>query len=127
LLIKPIEAIIALGEEAGMTLPRFLRLQIERGMDKAAEGSTVLREGLLFSQRSYEEMAVSPHHNEREQKMLESFDKLAAKATFGVPNSEELKYERMRIEYHYEPLIIEWDEIKNRWESLIYDLYLWSL
>ncbi len=127
LLIKPIEALIALGEEPGMTLPRFLRLQIEKGMDKAMEGSVAVREGLVFSYNSYKAMAASPHHNERERQFLESFDSIAAKSAFGVPNSEELKYERMRIEYHYEPLIIEWDEIKNRWESLIYDLYLWSL
>ncbi|PKP05187.1 MAG: hypothetical protein CVU11_01975, partial [Bacteroidetes bacterium HGW-Bacteroidetes-6] len=127
LLIKPIEALIALGEEPGMTLPRFLRLQIERGMDKAMEGSVVIREGLLFSYNSYKAMAVSPHHNERERQILESFDSIAAKSAFGVPNSHELMYARKRIEFYFEPLIIEWDTIKDRWEDIVYDLYLWSL
>ena len=36
--IKHIEDLIALSEEPGMTYPKFLRIQIERGLDKAAEG-----------------------------------------------------------------------------------------
>ncbi|PLW94027.1 MAG: hypothetical protein C0592_04290, partial [Marinilabiliales bacterium] len=44
-LIKPIQDLIDLGEEPGMTLPKFLRIQIEKGMDKAAEGMVVQRDG----------------------------------------------------------------------------------
>ena len=39
-LIKCIEDMIAVSEEPGMTYANFLRIQIERGLDKAAEGVT---------------------------------------------------------------------------------------
>lgn len=55
-LTKPIEDIIALGEEEGMTFPRFLRLQIELGLDKAMEGSVVVREGMFMIMNGQKQM-----------------------------------------------------------------------
>lgn len=126
-LVKPIEELIALGEEPGMTLPRFLRIQIEKGMDKAMEGSAVVRDSLDFSYQNHLHLGYNPHQIEREKKKLECFDLLAKDAAFGIPNTDELKYSTNRIDYEFDPAIQEWEEIISRWESLLYDLSLWSL
>ena len=127
LLTKPIEDLIRLGEEPGMTYPRYLRIQIEKGMDKAMEGSITIREGMVFLLGMTEALPVSPHHIECEKQKLELFDCLASESKIHVPNSDELGFGIRRIDHHFEPFKIEWNEIKGRWEDMIYDLYIWSL
>lgn len=127
LLVKPIEDLIRLGEEPGMTLPRFLRLQIERGLDKAMEGSVVVRDGMEFSYGNYAAIAFSPLYIEREKRKLDLFDKLAAENPFKVPNADELKYGLLRIDYEFEPKIKRWEDIEDRWYHMLDDLYTWSL
>ncbi len=127
LITKPIENLIALGEEPGMTYPRYLRIQIEKSLDKAMDGSALVREGLVYLLGMTRAMPVSPHHIERDKQKLELFDKLAAESKIGTPNQDELSFGHRRIDYHFEPLINEWSEIKSRWEDMLYDLYIWSL
>jgi len=125
--IKPIENLIALGEQPGMTYPRFLRMQIEKGLDKAMEGNAVAREGYEYSYEFYKAMARCPHHIEKAKKKLDLFDELGAKSKFGIPNMDEISYGHRRIDYDFEPSIILWENIISRWESMIWDLYYWSL
>jgi len=124
---KPIDDMIKLGEEPGMTYPRYLRIQIEKGLDKAMEGTIAAREGMLFLLGMTEALPASPHHIECEKQKLELFDRLAAASTIHVPNSDELNFGIRRIDHRFESMKIEWDEIKSRWEDMIYDLYIWSL
>lgn len=127
LVIKPIEAMISLGEEEGMTLPKFLRLQIEKGMDKALEGSVMLRDSLEFSFEWTKAFPASPFHIELAEKKIKLFDRLAEASPFKIPNNDELSFGQRRIDYEYEPLIKRWDQITGRWDDLLWDLSFWSL
>lgn len=42
LLTEPLQKLIDLGEQPGMTLPKFLTIQIEKGLDKAAQGLSLI-------------------------------------------------------------------------------------
>jgi uncharacterized protein YdaT len=124
---KPIEDLIKLGEEPGMTYPKYLRIQIEKGMDKALEGSLAVRSGIVFSYGMAKALPSNPYYVENQKQKLELFDKLSAESKLNFPNSDELHSGFTKIDYHFAPLINEWKEITDRWESLLYDLYLWSL
>ena len=114
-LIEPIEALIALGEEPGMTFPKFLRLQIERGLDKAMEGAGVVRKSLLYDLDWAKAQALSPHHIKRCEARLSVFDDLANANQFGVPNSKELQWTTKRAERPFDQPLAKWDNIGRRW------------
>ncbi|MBN2728535.1 MAG: hypothetical protein JXR53_04860 [Bacteroidales bacterium] len=126
-IIKPIQALIDLGEEPGMTLPNFLRIQIEKGLDKAAEGTAVQRDGQEYLMNFAQAMMVSPLHIEKERRKLKAFDDMAAKNKFNVPNTRELSLVNDDIDRELEPQIKKWDKIKRYWENLLWDLDFWSL
>jgi len=127
LITEPIEALIALGEEEGMTLPRFLRLQIEKGMDKAIEGSILQRNGYVFIYEINKANSFNPHYIEKSRRLIEMYDELASKAKFGVPNSHELTQRDIRIDYEFDLPIAKWNVIVRAWENLLDDLSFWSL
>ena len=126
-IIKPIQDLINLGEQEGMTFPNFLRLQIEKGLDKAMEGAIVARKGLETEKEFILAGPVSPYHIQQIEKKLTKFDELAAKHKFGVPNWKELNMAINDIDREFEPQIIKFNTIKKMWEKLIDDLSLWSL
>lgn len=126
-LIKSIQDVIDLGEKPGMTLPRFLRLQIETGLDKAMEGSVSTRNGLETEKEYILSNPISPIHIQIIEEKLEKFDELANANKFNVPNSTELKYSFEDIERLHENDIQKWDQIKTRWNDLLNDLSVWSL
>jgi hypothetical protein len=126
-IIRPIEKLIALGEQGEMTYADFLRLQIEQGLDKAIEGSVSTRKGLVYSLEWAEACQISPHHIEKCRKHLSVFDELSSKQKFGVPNSKELQWALNDIDYEFEPSIIKWAEITSRWKEILDDLHEWSL
>lgn len=126
-LIKPILKLIELGEQPGMTFPTFLRLQIEQGLDKAMEGTGVVRDGLVYSLDFAEALPSNPFQIEIAKKKIESFDKLVAGSKFKTADISELNYMFDDIEREFEPKIREWNAIKDLWESMISDLYDWSL
>jgi hypothetical protein len=126
-LIKPIQALIDLGEQPGMTLPRFLREQIERGLDKAAEGSAVIRNTYAGELEIAIAMMVSPHYISQHEKQLVVYDNLAAKAKFNVPMAKELQWAIDDVRREFEPDIIKWDKIREMWEGLLDNLHFWSL
>lgn len=125
-IIKPIQDLIDLGEEPGMTLPKFLRLQIERGMDKAMEGAVVARKGLITELEFTEVNPVSPYHLEKAKEKIAKFDELAQKQKFNVPNWKELSLAQDDIDRKFAPDIAKWETIKRWWEDLIWDLSFWS-
>lgn len=126
-IIPAIEELIQLGESPGMTLPDFLRIQIEKGLDKATEGAVATRKGLVYSQDWAKASAISPFHIDKAKEDLHVFDALAAKQKFGVPNWTELKWAHQDVKYKYEPDQIKWGEITDRWESILSDLSFWAL
>jgi hypothetical protein len=127
LITEPIEALIALGEEEGMTLPRFLRVQMEKGMDKAMEGSILQRNGYVFLYEFNKAQSYNPHYIEKNKRQIEMYDELASKSKFGVPNSKELTQRDLRIDYEFDLPIATWDAIVKSWENLLDDLAHWSL
>ena len=127
LIIKGIQDVIDLAEQPGMTLPRFLKLQMEKGLDKAMEGSVVARNGQKYILEATVSNPTSPYHIEKETKKLEAFDELASKNKFNLPNSKELSFIHRDIDYQYANDIAVWEEITKRWESIIFDLSFWSL
>lgn len=126
-LIKPILNLIELGEQPGMTFPKFLRLQIETGLDKAMEGTGVVRDGLVYGLDFAKAIPANPYTIEIAKRKLESFDKLASCNRFKVPDVSELNYAHDDIDREFEPKIRQWNSIKRIWESMIGDLIEWSL
>ena len=126
-IINPIQDIIDLGEQEGMTFPRFLRLQIEMGLDKAMEGAIVARQALETEKDFVLAAPVSPYHIQRINKKIEAFDKLASVHKFNVPNWKELNFAYSDIDREFEPKIIKFNKITNMWGKLISDLSFWSL
>ncbi len=126
-LIKPILKVIELGEQPGMTFPTFLRMQIETGIDKAMEGTGVMRDGLVYGLEFAEAIPANPYYIEVARKKIEAFDKLAAGNRFKIPDLKELNYLHDDIDREFEPIIRKWDGIKRIWESMMWDLFDWSL
>jgi hypothetical protein len=126
-IIQPIEDLIALGEQGGITFPDFLRLQIEQGLDKAMEGSVSTRKGLVYSLEWAEASRLSPHDIAKCKKHITVFDGLSANQKFGVPNWKELKWAMNDVDYEFEPDHIKWGDITDRWNTVLDDLHQWSL
>jgi hypothetical protein len=126
-LIRGIQNLIDLGEQPGMSFPRFLRLQIETGLDQAMQGTAVLRDGLIYTQEFTEALPATPMHRDIARRKIEAFDQLAAANRFGVPDIHELNHLHDDIDREYEPAIRRWNAIKNLWGKMFDDLYDWSL
>lgn len=126
-IIKGIEDVIHLGEEEGMTFPRFLRIQMEKGLDKAMEGTIVVKDGLQFLLGAAKASASSPYHIQIEQEKLDAYNTLASQSEFQLPNSKELSYAHREIDYKHAKDMAVWNEIVERWDTLLFELSFWSL
>lgn len=118
-LIQPIEELIQLGEEPGMTLPLFLKIQIEKGMDKAMEGTAVSRSGLEYEVSYARAMMTNPYDVEEKETCLKVFEELASKASFGVPNATELTLAQNKVAWELEPKRKYWNELKDRFFGIL--------
>ncbi|MBL1280905.1 MAG: hypothetical protein COA33_011560 [Fluviicola sp.] len=126
-IVEAIQNLIDLGETEGMTLPRFLSTQMEKGLDKAMEGLILVRdacEGDVAFQKAY---ALSPYHIQKAEETVKVYDQLAEQSTFNIPESDELEFCTEKLDYKYEKDINKWEEIVNRWEEILDDLSEWSL
>jgi hypothetical protein len=126
MLIKPIEEVIKYGE-SGVNYPTFLREMIVKGLDKAMEGTAVLKDGLEYELGWAKATHVSPHDIEEKQEIFDKFMELVEKAKFNVPDSLDFELERKLIEHKYVPRHALWDAIKRRWEYLLNNLDTWVL
>lgn len=126
-IIKGIQDVIDLAEQPGMTLPRFLKMQIETGLDKAMEGSVVAKKGQEYTLEFTKAMAVSPFHIQKEERKLAKYEELASKNKFNQPNMKELSYEHREIDRELERPMELWGTITDRWDDLLWDLSFWSL
>ena len=122
-----IQNLINLGEQEGMTLPRFLRIQIEKGLDRAAEGMILVRDAYEEDYAFQKSYTLSPYHIQKAKEKLDTYDLLASQNKFNIPNNDELNFCDEKIDYKYERDIIIWDEIVDRWEQILDDLAHWSL
>jgi len=124
-LIEAIEDVIRLGDEPGMTFPRYLRLQIERGLDKAMEGSVLMRNGMDFEQGFIVANGNQPYHLAEVNERIEAYDKMAASAPFGVPNQLEYQFVRSSIERKFWPQQKKYSLITDKWERILDLLDTW--
>ncbi|UKN01157.1 hypothetical protein K6119_15615 [Paracrocinitomix mangrovi] len=124
-IIKAIQELIDYGE-SGVNLPTFLRVQMERGLDKAMEGSTVVRDGLIYSQGWAEACRISPYDIAKNNEKLASFDNLASQAKFEVPDSLQVSLAEQKIDHKHTPDIAKWDGILDAWERIMGLLATWS-
>lgn len=121
---KAIAELIALGESCE-NLPAFLRLQIEKGMDKAAEGSVVVAEAFEEDALLNEIQYLSPYHIAESKEILQMYRDLESKAAFGVPISIEVEMERTKIEHKYLPDMEKWDKVQDEWKTILDTIAYW--
>ncbi|MCB9188709.1 MAG: hypothetical protein H6599_05435 [Flavobacteriales bacterium] len=124
---KSIQDLINLGEEPGMTLPRFLKIQIEKGMDKAMEGSQAQLTAIELELEYAKVQAISPYIIQQKEEELALYKHMSAEAPYGVPNSKKYGYLRRKIEHKYEPIHNRWDQMIRRWESILDTLEYWVI
>ena len=105
MLIKAIEEMIALAEQPGMTYPRFLRLQIEQGLDKVSEGAVTRR--FLENTVATHKALMSPELviNMWEEK-LARYNEVASKNKFNIVDLHEWELISDSIERDYKPRLI---------------------
>ncbi len=125
-IIAPIEALIAYGE-SGVNLPTFLRVQIEKGLDKAMEGSTVLREGVTYEHDFAIAAAINPYNIAINKEQGVVFDEMANKAKFGVPNSLSITLAFDKIDHSYVSRLAKWTAIERAWEQIFSLLDTWVM
>ncbi len=126
LLIKPIQDVISLGE-AGHTYGTFLRLMIEKGLDKAMEGSIVSRDAIIYSRDFYAAGKINPHYEERENKLLEKWDELCAKSKIGVASVLKYNLASDIIYDTYEPKIKLWYNTNSTWDKALTLISEWAM
>jgi len=117
MLTHAVQAVIDLGR-SGVSYPVFLRQMVERGLDRALEGSAVVRDGLLI-ELEWAQFQNYPLDIELRQALLVAFDQLAAAAPFGVPDALAFELRRQRIEWEFEPRLAAWKAVTRRWENLL--------
>lgn len=122
-LIEPIEDLIRLGEEPGMTLPLFLKIQIEKGMDKAMEGSAVTRAGLDYNLDWANAMMLNPYEIQEAKENIRIYDEMASTAPFNIPDSLQLTLADNKVEWELEPKKIYWNELKDRFFNILDHLH----
>jgi hypothetical protein len=127
IIIQSIRELITLGQSEDMTLPDFLRIQIEKGLDKAMEGVVIQREGLMYERLFAEANPVSPYHILEASEALALFESLCKKSAFGVPESKEWEILRDDIHRKFVPDISKFNKIRSLWEDMLLDLSVWSL
>ena len=125
-LIKGVETLIALSEEPEMTYPKFLKIQIERGLDDF-NASSVTRKA-LETQLECHKSIISPDLEIKilEEK-LEAYDKLAEKSKFKIVDLHEWEFVEKKIDWKYKPEIIKRDQIYHLFESILDNLDLWEM
>ena len=119
----PIQNVIDLGR-SGNNYPTFLRLLIEKGLDKAMEGAVISREALEKDIQWAAEM-ILPVYEKRNRVILAKYDEMASVAAFGVPDSIVFSMERFRIESEFQPDINKYQAIIDRWGRLLELVHDW--
>ena len=125
-IIKPIEDLIALAEKPGMTYAKFLRLQIERGLDKITEGTTThsFIENVLNTHKA---LMSPPIVIQLWEEKLERYNTEAAKNKFNIVDLHQWELISDSIERKYEPLQIRQQRIFDMFMKILGDLDLWCI
>jgi hypothetical protein len=120
---RAVQAILDLGR-SGISYPVFLRTLVEKGLDRALEGSVLVRDGLLFD-LEWAEFGNLPPEIELRRALVAAFDELAAAAPFGVPDALAFELRRQRVEWEHAPALARWKAVTRRWENLVGIVHDW--
>ena len=125
-LIKSIEDMIAVSEEPGMTYANFLRIQIERGLDKAAEGVTTrsFLEDIVECKKAF---MVPEIEIKMWEEKLEEYNKVAANNKFNLVELHEWEFISDRIERKYKPELVKRERINDMFMQIVSDLSDWVM
>ena len=93
---QALQEILALGR-SGISYPTFLRQLIEKGLDKALEGSTMNRQQLEDSLQLAMKMQV-PYQLRKAKALLDAYDILVAASPWQVADPVKFAMEQWRIE-----------------------------
>src|SRR5690606_20186353 len=122
---KAIHELVDLGKSCE-NYPTLLRVQIEKGLDKAVEGTAVIKEVYEEDALVNEIRQFSPYHVQRSKEILNTYQELEKTASFGIPHALDIEMERYKIEHRFEPDIRKWDLITERWKEIIETLAEWA-
>lgn len=125
-LIRTIDDMIAMAEQPGMTYANFLRLQIEQGLDKAAEGVTTRKfiENIIEVKKALMEPEIEIRMWEEK---LAEYDKEALRNKFNVVDTHVWNLIEDSIERKYKPEMIRRSKVFELFHQIISDLKLWSI
>jgi len=125
-IIKSIEDMIAVSEEPGMTYANFLRIQIERGLDKAAEGVTT-RSSLEDIVECKKTFMVPEIEIKMWEEKLEEYNKVAANNKFNQVDQHEWELISDRIDRKYKPDLVRHERINDMFMQIVSDLADWVM
>jgi hypothetical protein len=125
-IIDSIQAVIDLGE-SGISYADWCRLLIERGLDKAMEGSGLSRENVEWELSIAEAMMVSPFHIEAAKRKLALFDEMKAASKIGVPDPFKFQLACDKIDWELEPDQLKWYWTKDKWDKMFNRIEEWIL
>lgn len=120
---EPIKEVIAIGK-SGVNYPTFLRLMIEKGLDKLMEGTIVLRK-YLEEDIEWASKMFFPIHEKRNRTILNKYDELAKTSPFGAPDSFTFNLEKWKIEWAFQPEINRYNSIIERWKRILDTVHMW--
>lgn len=124
LIIDAIQQLIDLGE-SGISYPQFLSQLIERGLDKALEGSVLTGEGLQYTLDAAKATAANPFLIKKEEEKLLLHKQLTQASPVQVANNLQFNLGCEKIDWMHEPDIRKWNKIKEGWTKSLYWLDEW--
>ncbi|MFZ1304347.1 MAG: hypothetical protein WAR80_00825, partial [Ferruginibacter sp.] len=124
IIIDAIEQLIVLGE-SGVSYPLFLSQLIEKGLDKALEGSVTTGESLQYLLDAAKATSANPYLIKKEEEKLVLQKKHTAESSINVADSLQFQLGCEKIEWTHEPDIIKWNKIKQGWEKTLFWLDEW--
>jgi len=124
LIIDAIEQVISLGE-SGVSYPQFLSQLIERGLDKALEGSVITAQGLQYTLDAAKATAANPFLIKKEEEKLLLHKQLAKASPVQVADSLQFNLGCEKIDWMHEADIRRWNKIKTGWEKPLFWLDEW--
>lgn len=125
-IVKSIQAIIDIAEEPGMTYPRFLTIQLERGLFDAT-ANQMSKEALEERLETSKLFMEFPLYIEEQEKKLNEYNKLLSSSKLGAPELSEWAIVEDEISREYEAAQIKY-RMPLEWAmDIISDLGQWSL
>lgn len=126
-LIDSIQKVINIGEQDGISYPKFLTLMIENGFDKLLEGSFVVKDLLEDDIIKADILYKNNIEKQIAKEKLELFNSLAKQYNTKVPDALHFQFESEKIDYKYCKDLLVFNEIETRTKDILDDINLWTI